>query len=80
MKLKPLDQNLNIYLKSSSVIDWNNPEIVALAQQIAGKNCSDTTIAKLSFEWVRDNIKHSNDFKLNPVTCTASEVLKYKRG
>ena len=35
---------------------------------------------QLSFEWVRDNIKHSNDFKLNPVTCTASEVLKYKTG
>ncbi|MGR9116882.1 MAG: transglutaminase-like domain-containing protein, partial [Gammaproteobacteria bacterium] len=25
-------------------------------------------------------IKHSNDFKLNPVTCKASDVLKYKTG
>lgn len=29
---------------------------------------------------MRDEIKHSNDFKLNPVTCRASDVLEYGTG
>jgi len=32
------------------------------------------------FEFVRDQIRHSADFKLNPVTCRASDVLKHKTG
>ncbi len=30
--------------------------------------------------YVRDEIRHSNDYQLNPVTCKASDVLKYKTG
>jgi transglutaminase-like putative cysteine protease len=29
---------------------------------------------------VRDEIKHSSDYQLNPVTCKASEVLEYQTG
>jgi transglutaminase-like putative cysteine protease len=32
-------------------------------------------IARRCFEWVRDSIQHGSDFKRNPVTCAASEVL-----
>lgn len=32
-------------------------------------------IAKRCFEWVRDEIKHSRDYGLQPVTCSASAVL-----
>lgn len=35
-------------------------------------------IAKQYFEFVRDEIKHSWDYKLNPVTCIASDVLKHR--
>jgi transglutaminase-like putative cysteine protease len=32
-------------------------------------------VARRCFEWVRDEIKHSGDYGLTPVTCSASEVL-----
>jgi transglutaminase-like putative cysteine protease len=32
-------------------------------------------MARHCFEWVRDEIQHSSDFKRNPVTCRASDVL-----
>jgi len=68
------------FLESTNVIDWNCHSIKKLAQNLAQGYSSDTKIAKRTFEWVRDNIKHSYDFKLNPVTCKASEVLFYKTG
>ena len=67
------------YLAVSEYIDWQDPEIKKLAAQLSsGKN--DIEIAKTCFEWVRDNIKHSWDYKLEQVTCKASEVLKYGTG
>lgn len=76
------------YLKASEVIDWHHPDIVELAHQLASDCESSTamanswskTIAKQSFEWVRDQIHHSSDYQMNPVTCSASEVLKHKTG
>ncbi len=35
---------------------------------------------KLAFLFVRDQIQHSWDFKRNPFTCKASEVLTHKTG
>lgn len=37
-------------------------------------------VARACFQFVRDEIKHSWDYKLNPVTCRASEVLQYGTG
>ena len=37
-------------------------------------------VARACFEFVRDQIKHSWDFQLNPVTCRASDVLKHGTG
>lgn len=68
------------YLQTSDVIDWQHPDIVEVAKQLASGGVSSTAIAKQSFEWVRDQICHSSDYQMNPVTCCASEVLKYKTG
>lgn len=76
------------YLKASEVIDWHHSDIVELAHQLASgcesstamANSRSKTIAKQSFEWVRDQIHHSSDYQMNPVTCSASEVLKHKTG
>jgi transglutaminase-like putative cysteine protease len=77
------------YLQASEVIDWQHPTILELAQQIAsGHQRSETItegycqqqIAKACFEWVRDEIRHSCDYQMNPVTCRASDVLQYKTG
>ena len=68
------------YLTTSETIDWKNPEVSKKAEELArGKNNS-IDVAKASFVYVRDEIKHSNDYQLNPVTCKASDVLKYKTG
>lgn len=37
-------------------------------------------LVRACFEFVRDDIKHSVDYQLNPITCRASDVLKYKTG
>lgn len=68
------------YLEISENIDWDHPEIVSLAKKLAGDKQNDADIAKCCFEWVRDEIKHSWDYKLNPVTCKASDVLKHGTG
>ncbi|AFY91711.1 GNAT family N-acetyltransferase [Chamaesiphon minutus] len=68
------------YLKSSEIIDWQHPDILALAHQIASTHQTTPEIAKACFEWVRDEIHHSHDYQMNPVTCRASDVLKYRTG
>lgn len=68
------------YLESSEYIDWENSEILKKALELAEGCVSKEDIAKACFSFVRDEIKHSWDYQLNPVTCTASDVLKYGTG
>ncbi|MCG8611183.1 MAG: transglutaminase family protein [Pseudomonadales bacterium] len=68
------------YLESSKYINWEHPKVTSMAQQLSEGLVGDREIALRCFEWVRDEIKHSSDFKLNPITCKASEVLKYGTG
>ncbi|NEQ27241.1 MAG: transglutaminase family protein, partial [Microcoleus sp. SIO2G3] len=68
------------YLQASEIIDWHHPAVAELAQTIAAKQQTPIAIAQACFEWVRDEIRHSSDYSLNPVTCSASEVLEYKTG
>ncbi|MBW4490313.1 MAG: transglutaminase family protein [Trichocoleus desertorum ATA4-8-CV12] len=68
------------YLKVSEVIDWQHPAVMERAQQIALGLGSPQAIAQACFEWVRDEIGHSFDYQMNPVTCRASEVLQQKTG
>ena len=66
------------YLTATAIVDYRHPDIWRLAQQLAREDTEAT--AKACFEWVRDNIYHSYDYQMNPSTCRASEVLKYKTG
>jgi transglutaminase-like putative cysteine protease len=68
------------YLQAGEIIDWQNPGILALASRIASTHQTTEEVAKACFEWVRDEIHHSRDYRMNPVTCKASDVLKYKTG
>jgi len=68
------------YLTTSEFIDWQSPLIIKKAKDLPSSLVNQQDIAKVCFEYVRDEIKHSNDFKLNPVTCKASDVLKYQTG
>lgn len=68
------------YLQASEIIDWQHPNILELAKTIASTNDTIEAIAKGCFEWVRDEIYHSSDYQMNPVTCRASDVLQHKTG
>jgi transglutaminase-like putative cysteine protease len=68
------------YLRVSEVIDWQQPKIINLAKQIVSEHKTAMAISQACFEWVRDEIRHSFDYQMNPITCRASDVLKYKTG
>ncbi|WP_238154241.1 transglutaminase-like domain-containing protein [Synechococcus elongatus] len=64
----------------SPIVDFDHPSIQTLAAELRADQTSTTAIAQTCFEWVRDQIRHSSDYQLNPVTCRASEVLEYRTG
>jgi transglutaminase-like putative cysteine protease len=68
------------YLAATEIIDWDHASIRDLAALLEKESRSDRDTAKKCFEWVRDNIRHSCDYQLNPVTCRASGVLEHKTG
>ena len=70
----------NDYLQATDIIDWQHPAVLSLAQSLAEGRGSVDAIARTCFEWVRDRIRHSSDHHLNPVTCSASEVLHHQTG
>ena len=82
---------MRCYLSATDIIDWTEPNVLGLAKEIA-KPCTkqqegevpsvvmDAAIASACFEWVRDNINHSWDYRQNPVTCRASSVLAHRTG
>lgn len=68
------------YLRATEVIDWTYPEVSNRARKLAGGLTDPVGIARHCFEWVRDEIKHSRDYGLRPVTCKASDVLRVGSG
>lgn len=68
------------YLESSDYIDWKHPTVIAKAAELTRDSGSEETSAKRCFEFVRDGIKHSWDYRQNPVTCRASDVLLHGTG
>jgi transglutaminase-like putative cysteine protease len=68
------------FLRSTEVIDWKHPSVCAKAQELSGGTRGAREVARRCFEWVRDNIEHSSDFRRNPVTCNASDVLREGTG
>ena len=81
MSLTPLTNNTKqAYLASTTYINWLEPSIQQRAKQLAEACDNEEALVKSSFEFVRDHIKHSSDYQLNPITCKASEVLKHATG
>lgn len=68
------------YLQISEVIGWQHPKIMECAKQIALRHETPIAIAQVRFEWERDEIFHSFDYQMNPLTCRASDVLQHKTG
>ena len=74
------DKRLHRFLTASKYIDSGHSSIVAKAEALAEKAQNEVDLIKACFEYVRDDIKHSQDFQLNPVTVVASDVLKFGTG
>lgn len=68
------------FLRQTEIIDWDHPNILARARELAHGSDDHSLIARRCFEWVRDEIKHSRDFQLQALTCAASEVLEVGSG
>ncbi len=68
------------YLEFSQYIDWQHPDVLEKAAELATAGKDKQQIAKVCFKFVRDEIKHSWDYQLNPVTCKASDVLIHGTG
>ena len=68
------------YLEATAIVDWDRPEVLALARRLAEGQADPAGVARRCFCWVRDEIKHSGDHRLDPVTCSASEVLRHGTG
>jgi transglutaminase-like putative cysteine protease len=71
---------MKAFMRSTEIIDWTHPAVSSKARRLALGTKDVQEIARRCFEWVRDNIQHSSDFKRNPVTCAASEVLSAGTG
>ena len=74
------NSHMKKYLRSTEIIDWNRPEILSKAKDLAAAKTSRVDVAKSCFQWVRDHIKHIDDYDILTVSVTASEVLKSGSG
>lgn len=72
--------NAAAFLSDSVYIDWRAPSILHKAAELACGGSDDEEVARCCFEFVRDEIRHSWDYRMNPVTCKASEVLTHGTG
>ncbi|MEZ5334229.1 MAG: transglutaminase family protein [Methanolobus sp.] len=68
------------YLRATDIMDFNHPTVLKKAKELAKNSQNQTETVKLCFEFVRDDIKHSYDYRMNPVTLKASEVLEHETG
>jgi len=71
---------MKVYLEPSEMIDWKHASITRQAAILSAGSGNECDTAKACFEFVRDEIKHSWDVQMNPVTCKASDVLKHGTG
>lgn len=70
---------LEPFLRATPVVDWEDPDVQALARELSrGRGQRD--VARACFEWVRYQVPHTVDHGLEPVTCSASEVLRARTG
>lgn len=73
-------ENLNEYLKSTEIIDFETKDIIYCANSLIQGLNDEVSIIKRIYEFVRDQIHHSFDINGKVITCKASDVLKYKQG
>jgi transglutaminase-like putative cysteine protease len=76
--MTPNESTLHPFLCATSVIDWDNSAVRQQSAALRRDNPIET--ARSCFEFVRDQIKHSRDYELDPSTWRASDALKHQTG
>ncbi len=76
----PRESDLWAFLQADEIIDFHHPAVFELAGSLRAPEGDVAATARACFEWVRDEIRHSVDYRMNPVTCSASEVLAERTG
>jgi transglutaminase-like putative cysteine protease len=72
--------NMDKYLRATEITDWEHPKVLEIASLLSDGARDLEEKAKRCYRWVRDEIKHSYDYQLSPVTCSASEVISAGTG
>lgn len=80
MRLSLYTDNMDEYLKKDDVVNYENVNIIQLADSLWSNADSDVEYIKKAYEFVRDNISHSADINEDMLTCFASEVLAEGHG
>ena len=80
MSLLLYTDNIDEYLKKDGVVNYENVNIIQLADLLWSNADSDVDYIKRAYEFVRDNISHSADINEDSLTCSASEVLAAGHG
>jgi len=75
-----MQAGLQDYLTASPYIDVGDPAVQATARRLAQGARSEEEIVRACFAFVRDEVRHSADFRCNPVTIRASDVLRHATG
>lgn len=76
MKKLIIKDSLEEYLSVSKYINWNDDCIRKKAEELRANHTDEISLIKASYEFVRDEIKHSWDAQDKRVTKTAAEVLE----
>ncbi|OIJ68562.1 transglutaminase domain-containing protein [Streptomyces mangrovisoli] len=80
MQLIQNDPDLSAYLAADEVIDHEHPLVRETAGRLARAAEDSYAYARLAFEFVRDEIPHSQDAGDPRVTWRASDVLEQRTG
>ncbi len=80
MKLIAESGNLSDYLAETEIIDFSDPEIIAVSNRLNSESAGKTDLIKRIYDFVRDDISHSADIGGQTVTLKASDVLKERHG
>jgi transglutaminase-like putative cysteine protease len=73
-------ENRSDFLAATRVVDFDHPAVRSLARDLVAGENNPADVAKRCFEWVRDEIQHSMDYRREELTCKASDVLTNRTG
>lgn len=81
MELRIESDRLGDYLQAvPPVIQWDTPLVSGKIKEIESKASTPEDKARLAFEFVRDDIRHSFDTKSKTVTISAEDALAKREG